>query len=110
METIQDYTFIRDLAALPGEIAPESITSRKLLTAGRLKAVLFSFAAGQELTEHTSARRAVVHIVSGEAQIALGEETLDAGPGSWVHMEPGLPHGLKALTDMVMILLLIDES
>ena len=47
------YTFIRDLAR---EVQPpnKGIMSRTLFNDDRLKAVLFSFAQGEELSEHTA--------------------------------------------------------
>ena len=46
--------------------APNGIVSRTLLRTETTRVVLFGFAQGQELTEHTSAQQAVIRVLSGE--------------------------------------------
>ena len=74
----------------------------------QLKGVLFGFAEGQELSEHTAAKPAILHFLSGEAQLTLGEDILEARPGTWVHMPAHLPHSVLAQTPVVMLLLLLS--
>lgn len=92
------------------ETQPESIVSRTLHSDDRSKIVLFGFAAGQELSEHTASMPAVLHFVSGEAEVKLGAETIQAGPGTLVRMETGLPHAIKAKTELVLLLTLFRKS
>jgi len=101
-----DYMYIANLAET-AEIPTEGILSRPLYEDDRLKVVLFSFSAGQELSEHTSSRPAVLHFIQGEARLVLGNDTHDVKPGAWVHMPPELKHGIKAITPMVLLLLLL---
>ncbi len=88
-------------------IVAESIVSRTLWTAERVKAVLFGFAPGQELSEHTASTPAIIHILEGEATLTLGGNTQPAGPGTWVYMPAQLPHELVAHTNVTMLLLLL---
>ena len=53
------------------QFAPNGIVSRTLLRTPNLRVVLFGFAEGQELTEHTSTQRAVIEILSGECDFSL---------------------------------------
>lgn len=101
-----DYTFFADLVR---EAAPPAagILSRTLFADDRLKAVLFGFAAGEELSEHTAAVPAVLHVLSGEATVTLGADRHEAAAGAWVHMPAKLPHGIRAKTPLVMLLLLL---
>jgi quercetin dioxygenase-like cupin family protein len=69
--------------------------------------VLFGFAAGQELSEHTAAVPAVIHILAGEATLTLGGTTHAAGPGTLVHMPAQLAHSVYAQTPVVMLLWLL---
>ncbi len=101
------YTFIEDLPALMPEIPPDTIISRSVYTGDDLRGTLFGFAAGQELTEHTAARPAVLHFLSGEAGLRLGDDTFTARPGTWVHMPAHLPHSITAHTELIMLLLLL---
>ncbi|MCS6843168.1 MAG: cupin domain-containing protein [Caldilineales bacterium] len=100
------YLYIADLLAQLPEIPPDSIVSRTFYADDHWKAILFGFAAGQELSEHTSARPAVLHVLQGRARLTLGGEAFVAGPGAWVHMPPHLPHSVHAETPVVMLLYL----
>ncbi len=104
------YRYMAELSAQLPAIPPDSIVSRTLFSDGRVNATLFGFAAGQELTEHTSSKRALLYVASGEAQLTLGQDKLEASAGAFADMPANLPHSVLAKTDMVMLLLLIDES
>lgn len=80
----------------------DEIISRTVYQDDRLKTVLFGFGAGQELSEHTAAKPAVMHFLSGEADVTLGGEPLSATAGTWIHMAAGLPHSIFAKTPTVM--------
>jgi quercetin dioxygenase-like cupin family protein len=100
------YTAIADLAnhqSMPSA----GILSSTLYASDRVKAVLFSFDAGQELSEHTASMPAIIQVVSGNCRLLLGDDVIEAGPGMWVHMEAGLRHGLLAHTPVTMLLLLL---
>ena len=90
-------------------MAESTITalSRTLHNDDRLKAVLFGFAQGEELSEHTASMPAVLHFLQGEAKLTLDDAALDAKLGTWVHMAKGLRHSIQAKTPVVMLLLLL---
>ena len=103
----QNYTYLGDLTTMLPKIPADTIVSRTFFGADGVKGIIFGFAEGQELSEHTAARPAILHFLSGEAALLLGEETVAAGPGTWIHMEAQLPHSVKARTPVVMLLLLL---
>ena len=88
------YTHILDLAK---EVQPpdKGILSRTVFNDDRLKAVIFGFAQGEELSEHTASMPAVLHFLQGEAKLTLGDDTLEAKLGTWVHMPTGLRHSIR---------------
>ena len=102
------FTLIDDLLAQLPEIPPDSIVSRTFYSDDRAKAILFGFAADQELSEHTAARPAILHFLQGQARLILGSHATTAGPGTWVHMQPNLPHSVFAETPVVMLLYLMQ--
>lgn len=102
------YTHIPDLLAQMPEIPPDSILSRTFYQDDRAKFILFGFAAGQELSEHTAAVPAVLHFLKGEAHIKLGADEMEASPGAWVHMPPQMPHSVFARTDVTMLLIMLS--
>jgi quercetin dioxygenase-like cupin family protein len=63
------YTYIADLYREFQEIPSDGIISRTIYNDDHIKAILFGFAPGQELSEHTSSMPAVIHIVKGETKI-----------------------------------------
>jgi quercetin dioxygenase-like cupin family protein len=101
------YEFI-DLPPLFQEVPADSILSRTVFSSERLKAILFSFSPGTELSEHTAAKPAILHFLEGEADLTLGGEPRDGKPGVWVHMSARLPHSVKAKTPVHMLLLLLE--
>lgn len=103
----EQYFFTQNLTELVQEIPPDTIVSRTFYEDNRLKAILFGFAPGQELSEHTAARPASLHFLAGEASLTLGEEVLTVQSGSWSYMPPHLPHSIVAKTEVVMLLYLL---
>ncbi len=103
---MSDYAVFPDLAQ---ETRPpdKGILSRTLYGDERLKVVIFGFAQGEELSEHTASSPAVLHFLQGEAALTLGDDALEAKPGTWVHMRKGLRHSIQARTPVVMLLLLL---
>lgn len=103
------FTEFADLAA-EVETPCDGTLSRTLFQDDRLKVVLFGFAAGQELSEHTASTPAIMHFLRGEAEVTLGAEEISAKAGTWIHMTAQLPHSIRAKTPVVMLLLLLKEA
>ena len=98
------YTYIPNMLEQIPDIPADSIVSQTIYSDKGVKAILFAFAAGQELSEHTSAQIASLYFVEGEADITLGDDRLTAQPGTWVHMPPHLPHSIVAKSSVLMLL------
>jgi quercetin dioxygenase-like cupin family protein len=69
--------------------------------------ILFGFAPGQELSAHTAPFPATLTFLKGEATLRLGTETQEAVEGTFVYMAPYLEHGIKARTEVVMLLTMV---
>jgi len=102
-------TLFEDLAAQI-DVADDSTISRTVYQDDRLKVVLFGFAPGQELSEHTAAVPAILHFLEGQARVTLGEQIVEAQPHSWMHMPARMPHSIVARTQVKMLLLLLKEA
>ena len=98
------------VVSLPAEtqFASNGIVSRTLLRTSNSRIVLFGFAEGQELTEHTSTQQAVIQILSGECEFVLDGETRLLKAGDLLFMPPNLPHAVKA-TQMFSMLLILTK-
>src|SRR4051812_1935473 len=103
-----NYTHILDLAK-ESEPPADGILSKAIYQDDQIKAVVFGFGQGQELSEHTAAKPALLYFVRGEASVGLDDDNQEAQAGTWVHMPAGLKHSIKAKTPVVMLLLLLKE-
>jgi len=86
--------------------APNGIVSRTLLRTPGSRTVLFGFAEGQELTEHTSTQYALIQILSGECEFSLAGKPHALKAGDVLYMQPNLPHAVKATKQFSMLLTL----
>ena len=105
-----DYTLIPELEGLIDAIPPESIVSRTFYKDSHMKAILFGFDTGQELSEHTSSQTAIIQIIRGEATVTLGDDTHELAAGTWMHMPPRLKHSIRAKTPLLMLLLMFGTE
>ena len=101
-----NYTHILDLAK-EAESPTDGILSRTIYQDDQIKAVVFGFGQGQELSEHTASKPALLFFVKGEAVVGLDDDVKEASAGTFVHMPPGLKHSIKAKTAVVMLLVLL---
>jgi quercetin dioxygenase-like cupin family protein len=101
------HTLIPNLDDLVGETPPGSIVSRTFYKDDDARAILFAFAPGETLSEHTASVPAILHFLSGTAVLTIGSETTQAGPGTWAHMAANVPHSILAQEEVKMLLLML---
>ncbi len=101
-----NYAFISDLSK-ESQPPTKGILSRTLHQDERIKALIFGFAEGEELSEHIASMPAILQFIQGKAMLTLGADSHEAQPGTWVHMPAGLTHSIRAKTPVVMLLLLL---
>lgn len=94
----------------PAPNVPTGILSRAVLTTSGLRLTLFHFAAGQELSEHTSKARALVQILSGTCAFTVGGSVHALKSGDLLHLPPGAPHGVLATEAFSMLLTQVTEA
>ena len=105
----ETYNFISNMKDMIPDIQMDSIVSRTVHDDEGIKVVLFGFAEGQELSEHTASHPAMLTFLSGDAQLKLGDDPFTAEPGTWVYMPAHLPHSVQATTTVLMMLILLKE-
>lgn len=102
-------TVFPDLVA-EAPIPARGILSQTVSKEDGIELVLFAFAPGEQLSEHTSARPAVIHVLSGEADLTLDGGVHHAVPGTWVRMPANTKHSVVAHTALVMALYLLPRD
>ncbi len=102
-------TVFGDLAA-EAPIPARGILSQTLSDEDGIELVLFAFAPGEQLSEHTSARPAIIHILSGAGDLTVGPDAHRAVAGTWVRMPAEVKHSAVARTALVMALYLLPRD
>jgi len=90
--------------------ADGSVVSRTLKKNDDGTVTLFSFDAGQGLSEHSAPFDAIVQILDGEAELTIGGKTITAGAGQMVIMPANIPHSLDAKARFKMMLIMVKSS
>jgi len=103
-----NYELIPNLVKHVTEIPANSILSQTISQDEKARYILFTFAPGEELSEHTASKQAVLYFVKGEADLTLGEDKTTAEAGTWVRMPPNLAHSIYAKTEVILLLELIE--
>lgn len=111
-----NYTYIPDIAARVSELTAQAphptdhVQGRALYTDDYVKVLAFPLKAGQALEKHTAPHPAALHFLSGEADVTLGSDAVEAREGTWIHMPPHLPHSIHARTPVMMLLLIFKSG
>lgn len=96
------------------DLAPHRDGSRpgvkKALVGYGARVVMFRFTAGQVLAEHTAAFPILVQCLSGSVEFAAGEESVVLEPGSIANLDTRVPHEVRAVTDAVFQLVMLDPA
>ena len=98
-----------DLAGA-AQVSASGIVSRTVLQTPELRIVLFTFAEGQELTTHTSRRRAVVQILDGACDFFFADQWTRLAAGTLLHLPPNHPHAVRAVAGPFSMLLTLGAE
>ncbi len=104
-----DQTKIINLAD-ETRFADNGIVSRTILNTAHSRVILFGFAEGQELSEHTSTQHALIQMLSGECDFSLDGQWHELKAGAFLHMPPNLRHAVRANQPFSMLLTLIKPA
>jgi quercetin dioxygenase-like cupin family protein len=87
-----------------------AVVSRTLLQHDSGTLTVFSFDAGQALSEHTVPFHAFVQVLDGEAEIIIGGEAKSVAAGEIILMPGGTSHEVKAHKRFKMLLTLFRST
>lgn len=108
-KNVANYSVIDNLVSSI-EIPKDGTLSRTIRRDDHVKVVLFGFAGGQELSQHTASVPAMIEIVQGDVRLTLDGDEKELSAGSWVFMEANVPHAVYAKTDVVMLLTMMTGA
>ena len=91
-------------------ISEEATTSRVVVNNDVLRTVIFTFDAGQMLTEHASTKAVVVTLLEGEMDFSIGERNERMKAGDVIYLAPNDRHALTAVTPCRMELVMVDVN
>jgi len=89
------------------DYAKGGIVSKTLFNKKTGSLTLFSFDAGQGLSEHTSPYDATVYILEGEGALTIDGKAVTAKEGDMVIMPANVPHDVQAEKPFKMLLIMI---
>jgi quercetin dioxygenase-like cupin family protein len=87
----------------------DSVVSRTIAKKESGTITVFAFDQGQGLSEHTAPFDAMVHVLDGEAEIAISGEPRRVTAGQMIIMPANEPHALNAVERFKMVLVMIKS-
>jgi quercetin dioxygenase-like cupin family protein len=103
MELIGKASTLSELVTYhDGSVVSKTLIDKKVGTV-----TMFSFGAGQGLSEHTVPYDAFVQVVDGEAEVVINGEAHTVSAGQMIIMPATISHELKAVKPFKMLLVMI---
>jgi quercetin dioxygenase-like cupin family protein len=103
------YRFFPDLAT-EAPTPKRGILSQTLSDEGGVELVMFAMAAGERLSEHTAARPAIIHVLSGRGELTVDGDAHELASGAWLRMSAGTPHAIVATAALTFALYLLPKE
>ncbi|KGR73397.1 cupin domain-containing protein [Streptococcus phocae subsp. phocae] len=91
-------------------VEEDQMLSKTLVQRNDLGITVFSLDKGQEIGRHTSPGDAMVNILSGVAEITIGDDCYQVGAGETIVMPADIPHSLFAKEAFQMLLIVVKPE
>ena len=92
------------------EYASGGILSKTVLKKETGNISLFSFARGEALSEHTAPFDAMIQVVDGKGEVTIGGKPFILKAGEAIIMPANIPHAVKAVEKLKMVLTMIRSK
>lgn len=100
------FFLARDLGGAV-EAPEQGAASVKVYDGPDFTLAVLAFAPGAALGEHTSRRPVALHVLEGAGRATVGDAEVGLLPGTWLRVEPGAVHAVRATSAMKVALMLI---
>ena len=87
----------------------KGILSKEIVLDGKIDVTLFCMAAGTQISEHTTTKKAIVHVIDGKGIFNLNGKDIEMKPNVAIFMDKNAPHSLRAKDNTSFILVLINN-
>ncbi|MGA2989513.1 MAG: cupin domain-containing protein [Candidatus Korobacteraceae bacterium] len=84
-------------STLPGTVPTEGVL-RKVFTGKKVMMVLNEIKPGTQVNPHSHSHEQLLYIVSGSAEVVLGEEVLTMKAGDLMLVPPDVSHSLQVIS------------
>lgn len=101
-ETSKVFDFKKEV-----EYSDNGIISKRVLDKAVGNITLFSFDAGQRLSEHTAPFDAFIQVIEGHAEIIINGQPYAVSAGESIIMPANIPHAVNAVERFKMLLTMI---
>ena len=101
--------------AAPTELAElvdyqkDAVVSKTIIEKKTGTVTLFAFDQGEGLSEHSTPHDAVVEVLDGTVEVAIGGVPHRVSAGEGLLLPASIPHALTAVTPFKMLLIMIRE-
>ncbi len=104
------FTLVQDAAGM-AEYTESRVMPVSVLKATGANVVIFSFAAGTELREHTALQPVLLQALEGTLNVQMEGGSFSLSPGDLLHIEPHVAHSVTAAEKarLQLIVLMIDS-
>lgn len=92
------------------QVEANQVSSMTLVQKPSIGMTLFSLGEGEGIKMHTSPGDAMAQILSGKAEIIIGEETYTVQAGETIIMPADIPHSLQAVESFQMLLIVVKPD
>ena len=82
---------------------PMEVFAGRFATGSTMTSVTWTVTAGAILPEHSHPHEQVAHVLEGEFELTIGDETERLGPGTVAFIPPNVPHSGLAITECRII-------
>lgn len=91
-------------------VSQEATTSRVVVNNDLLRTVIFTFDAGQLLTEHASPKAVVCTLLEGQMDFTVQGRTERMEAGDVIYLAPGARHALEAVSACRLQLVMVEPG
>jgi quercetin dioxygenase-like cupin family protein len=91
------------------DYSDNGIVSKRVLDKAVGNITLFSFDAGQRLSEHTAPFDAFIQVIEGNAEILIDGKPFQLQAGESIIMPANIPHAVNATARFKMVLTMIKS-